>query len=170
MEIIRKCRWLFLVIIFAVSMCNPLTGVIFAMLAGGFCFILSIWELNIWVRVSDYKTPRYISGTGKWADNKRKIYAAQVKIIPQTVKGLGIMMRIITIVAAGIQIIMGGLVAFVTILDDRVNSMGVIKLPREQWGMVGIPLYILVIILSVLVVVAFWQQSIRYIKQVTPAN
>lgn len=161
-----KFSWFFMVCVFLADIFNPLVGGIFAGFAGCFTFIIMIFELNAWVRVSDYRTPKQIAGTGKYTDMKRQIYGAQVQTIPQTVKSIGVCIRIIAIVWCGLQIGAGGLFAIVmyasVLMGTNMNEMCVLDIPKEQWGMVGFPLYILAAVCSICVVVAVWKRATYY--------
>lgn len=166
MKGIAKLSWIFMVLLFFINLLNPFTGMIFSGFSGVFTFIIMIFELNAWVRISDYRTPRQVVGTGKWGDIKRQTYETQVKIIPQTVKAIGICIRIIAIVWCGVQIVAGGLFAMVMYISVRtgtkMNEMCVLDIPKEQWGMVGFPLSILAAVCSICIVVSVWKRATYY--------
>lgn len=166
MKGIAKLSWMFMLLIFLMDLFNPLVGAIFSVFAGIFAFIIMIFEINAWVRVSDYQTPRQIAGTGKWADLKRQTYGTQVKMIPQTVRAIGVCIRIISLVWCVLQIGAGGLFAIVMYgsvrMGTNMNRMCVLDIPREQWGAVGMPLYILAAVCSVCMAVAVWKRAAYY--------
>lgn len=158
--------WLFLLITAVLDLFNPMCGPILAMFPLIFMFIFFGFEINIWVRVSDYRTPRHISGNGKRADRKRELYKTQVALIPKTVRTLGRGMRMLAIMHAVVQIIFGGLLALSVLLSvalgENIRSLSVINIPESRRGIVSFILYVLAAICSICTIVAVWKRTIAY--------
>lgn len=172
MKLFMKLYWLFGIMSAAVSFINPLIGA-FGLVTFGILFVMGIWDINMRQRVRYYQNPEKLYNIGKNIKGSGQIHDLQMKTLPYSAVSICLGGKFVALFSIIMLFIMEAgptAAGSMNVKRGYYHSMSPLNIiPKEQYITVGIPLGILAIILSVCMVISFWQRCEYYKMEIKGA-